>query len=46
MIVGYDLFNIITIIIIINTLYSNFEIIIASILTTRIKTIKKIKSII
>lgn len=46
MIVGYNPFDIIAIIIILNTLYNDFETIIAIILEIGNKTIKKIQSII
>ena len=41
-----DFFDIIAIVIIFNTLYSNFEILIAKILESRNKIIEKIQSII
>lgn len=43
---GHDLFDKIAIIIILNTLYSNFEATMASILKTRNKSIEKIQNII
>lgn len=45
MIAGWDFFNTITIVIIFDDLYNNFETTIVSIVKTKNKTIKKIQSI-